>query len=250
MDNNLPTDNNQPPVKPAETPPPTPATPSVIIQETPEEKPQETPSETPPTNQSQTPPPEPVMPEPPKESESPKPQEPTIEIGSLDKTPGSVIQDTNGSSTPKSKSKKAKTVSAVLGLILIIAALPLATILVKQRQEIRKEAQVSPSVTIGDVQVTPTGETPPTATNGGTYSVNFKITNVSSGTRTAVLEKMICVCSEGEGNPVGYCHGCSTSNETVALSAGQSIDRTLSAHQSSGNVCGSFQLDLTVLSVQ
>jgi hypothetical protein len=219
MDNNLPIDDNQKPETPEETPS---TTPTLVIEETP-----------------------PItLPEEPKQ-ETP---EPTIEIGSLGQPSLSTFQNVSGKTN--NKSKKIKSVVSILGLLLIIVSLPLTVVLVKQRQEIRKEAQMSPIVTTEGIQNTPIGETLPTTANGGTYSTSFRITNTTSGSRTAVLEKKICACPEGAGNPPGLCHNCSTSNETVTLSSGQSIERTLSAHQSSGTVCGSFQLDITVLSVQ
>jgi len=237
MDNNLPTDDNQKPVTPVETPPPPTESPSVIP-----ETPEETPSTTPASVIEETPPI--TLPEEPKR-EAP---EPTIEIGSLDQPSLSTFQDVGGKSS--NKSKKIKKAVSILGLLLIITSLPLAVVLVKQRQEIRKEARTSDTVITDGIQNTPTGETPPTAANGGTYSTSFRITNTNSVSKTVVLKKETCTCPEGAGNPPGFCHNCSTLNETVTLSPGQSIERTLSAHQSTGTVCGSFQLDITVLSVQ
>ena len=99
MDKNLPGNDNQKPVTPVDIPPPPTETPSVIP-----ETPEETPTE--------------------------KPAEPTIEIGSLGQPSLSTLQETN--SKLSNKSKKIKSVVSILGLLLIITALPLAVVLVKQ----------------------------------------------------------------------------------------------------------------------
>ena len=209
MANNLPTDDNQKPVTPVDTPPSVPETPSVIP-----ETPEETPTE--------------------------KPAEPIIEIGSLGQPSLSTIQETG--SAPKSKSKKVKTIVSVLGLLLIIISLPLSVILVKQRQEIRKQAAFN------DIQITFESETAPSSSNGGTYSTNFKVANTISSTRTVVVRKDSCYCSAG--NPSGGCNdNCSSENVTLTIGGNQSTNVTISARQPSGSVCGSFQTDLTVLSV-
>jgi len=223
---NLPPDNNQSPATPTNTPPTViPETPSVVL---PEEPKAEIPTE--------------------------KPQEPTIEIGSLSQPSLSTLQE--ASSKTSNKSKKMKTVVSILGLLLIIASLPLAVILVKQRQEIRKEAVTGGPVEVQGIQVSAIGEQPPTTANGGTYSTTFRIKNTNSGAKTVTFEKHQCACPEGGGNPPGKCFnngqpGCpAPQTETVSLGGGQSIERTLSARQPNGGVCGSFQVDLVILSVQ
>ena len=230
IDKNQPVDNNQnvtndnPPV----TLPETPLIPTAEIP--PEKKPETTP---------------------PSPEEQPKPEEQPIEIGSLEQPAfTSYTQGATDDDSGAKKGKKIKTIASVLGILLIIISLPLTVILVKQRQEIRKEAKISTTVSTSAIQNTPIGETLPTTANGGTYSTTFRVTNTASGSRTVVLQKMVCACPEGEGNPPGFCSNCSTSNETVTLSSGQSIERTLSAHQPRGTVCGSYQVDLTVVSVK
>jgi hypothetical protein len=226
MANNLPSNNNQPPATSTDTPPATiPETSSVVL---PEEPKTETPTE--------------------------KPAEPTIEIDSLGQPSLSTLQE--ASSKTSNKSKKMKTVVSILGLLLIIASLPLAVILVKQRQEIRKEAEMGQGVVEKDgIQISAISEQPPTTANGGTYSTTFKIKNTNSGTKTVVLEKHQCACVEGGGNPSGKCFnhgqpGCpAPQTETITLGGGQSIERTVSARQPDGSVCGSFQVDLVILSV-
>jgi len=226
MVNNLPSNNNQPPATSTDIPPTTiPETSSVVL---PEEPKTETPTE--------------------------KPAESTIEIGSLGQPSLSTFKNTGGSSS-SGRSKKVKTVVSILGLLLIIASLPLAVVLVKQRQEIRKEAAMGGPVEVQGVQVSATGEQAPTAANGGTYSTTFRVKNTNSGTKTVTIEKHQCACTEGGGNPAGKCFnhgqpGCpAPTTETFSLGGGQSTERTLSARQPDGGVCGSFQVDLVVLSV-
>lgn len=173
------------------------------------------------------------------QSKEEKSQTKTIDINSFD----------NFGSKPKKKIN-VKSLSSILGILIIIAALPMTLMLVKQRQEIRKEAAVSPTVTTNGIKNDPIGETIPTTANGGTYSTTYRITNTTSGSKTVVLKKMSCACSEGGGNPPGVCHNCNTSNETVNLGGGQSIERTISASQPSGTVCGSFQTDIYITSVR
>ena len=185
-----------------------------------------TPVDTPPPTETPT-----VIPETP---------EPTIEIGSLGQPSLSTIQDVGGKSS--NKSKKIKNIVSILGLFLIIASLPLAVLLVKQRQEIRKEAAFN------DILITFESETAPSSSNGGTYSTTFKVANTVSTTKTVVVKKEHCYCSAG--SPSGGCSdNCSSENATLTLGGNQSTNVTISARQPSGSVCGSFQTDLTVLSV-
>jgi hypothetical protein len=211
MDNNLPIDDNQKPVTPVETPP------------------TESPS---------------VIPGTPEETPTEKPAEPTIEIGSLGQPSLSTFQNVNGKSS--NKSKKIKSIVSVLGILLIITVLPLTVVLVKQRQDIRKNASVTQPA-FNDISITFNNETPPSSGNGGTYSTSFKVTNKVSAQRTVRLEKKSCYCTEG--NPVS-CQNCpSPQIETITLPPNGSTNITISARQPSGSICGSFQNDLTVLAV-
>lgn len=172
-----------------------------------------------------------------------------IEVGSLEQdTPiTSYTQTSVADDSGNKKGKKIKTIASVLGILLIIISLPLAVILVKQRQEIRKEASESQPA-FNDIQITFESETAPSSSNGGTYSTNFKVANTISSTRTVVVEKRRCYCSAG--NPSGGCNdNCSSENATLTIGGNQSTNVTISARQPSGSVCGSFQTDLTVLSV-
>jgi len=240
MDNNLPTDDNQKPVTPVETPPPGPESPSVIP-----ETPEETPSTTPPPVIEETPPI--TLPEEPKQ-ETP---EPIIEIGSLSQPSLSTIQDVSGKTS--NKSKKIKSVVSVLGLLLIIISLPLAVILVKQRQEIRKEAagtgeERSGWTTFCEISLGPKG---PGSYSGGNYTTTYTIKNLrtSGSNRSVEIHKYGCVCDNNSLDRCGTESGrCETDTQTVPIGPGSSVDIPITAKQSAGD-CGTLQTDLFVISV-
>ncbi len=179
------------------------------------------------------------------------PKEETIEIGSLDKPSISTLnqetidQENNNLDSGK-KNKKGKIITSVLAVLLIIVALPTTVILVKQRQDIRKNASESQAA-FSDIQVTFENETAPSTGNGGIYSTTFKVANTVSSTRTVVVEKKSCYCSSG--SPSACNDNCSSQNETLTLGGNQSKNVTISAKQPSGTICGSFQTDLTVKQV-
>jgi hypothetical protein len=224
--------NDNPPVTLPETPPvPT-------VEKPPEEKP-ETP---PPKPQIETPPPSPTE-EGPKSEEQPKEQ--SIEVGSLDKEPAftSYTQTSAGddSGTKNKKGKKLKTIASVLGLLLIITALPLTVILVKQRQEIRKEAagtKLSGSVSFCGITVKPISHNE----QNGVYTFNYSI---SGNGQTVEVHEYGCVCSEGNRETCGTSSGsCSTNKFTKTAP----FNGTITVRQPAGD-CGTFQADVFVLSV-
>lgn len=178
-------------------------------------------------------------------------QEETIEIGSLDKPSIStlnqeVISQTDNIPNSGKKNKKGKVITSVLAILLIIAALPTTVILVKQRQDIRKNASET-QASFSDIQVTFENETAPSAGNGGTYSTTFKVANTVSNPRTVVVEKKSCYCISG--SPSACNDNCSSANATLSLGGNQSTNVTISAKQPSGTICGSYQTDLTVIAV-
>lgn len=234
MDNNLPSNDNQKPITPVEPPPPLTETP-IVIPETPEETPLTTPTvieETPPI----------TLPEEPKQ-ETP---EPTIEIGSLGQPSLSTLQDVGGKSS--NKSKKIKSVVSVLGLLLIITALPLAVVLVKQRQELRKEAQISS----GTLNICGIAVGQPTENRGsGTYSITTPIKNNRSDTAKVEIHTYACACAGGNLSQCGTSSGsCDSSNEIITLNPGESRNyQTATIRQSNGQTCGTFQADFFIISV-
>lgn len=223
MDNNLPTDDNQKPVVPSDTQP-------TIIPETPPATPPQTLplSETPPVTTSESKPERPTE----------KPPEPTIEIGSLGQPSLSTFQETGGA--PKNKSKKVKTIVSVLGLLLIIASLPLAVILVKQRQEIRKEAEtpgLSGSVSLCGITVSPVGQD----FKNGTYTFTY---SVSGSGQKVEFHAYACACTEGNRGSCGTSSGkCNSENNTLTAP----FTRTITAPKIGD--CGTYQGDVFILSV-
>ena len=216
---NLPTDNNQKPVTPSDTQP-------TVIPET----------------SSVTPPPAPPPPKVPPITLPEKPQEKPIEIGSLEQPSfTSYTQGTTDDNSKSKKGKKIKTLASVLGILLIIAALPLTVILVKQRQEIRKEAagtQLSGSISFCGITVSPGSHNE----QNGTYTFNYSITG--SG-HTVEVHEYGCVCSDGNRETCGGGSGsCSTNKYTKTTP----INGTITVRQPGGD-CGTFQADVFVLSV-
>jgi len=232
--------NDNPPVTLPETPPvPT-------VEKPPEEKP-ETP---PPKPQIETPPPSPTTEEEPQSEEQPKEQ--PIEVGSLDKEPAftSYTQTSAGDDlgTKNKKGKKIKTIASVLGILLIIAALPLTVILVKQRQEIRKEAaggvEVSGSANVCGVLLSATH-----SYSNGRLTTTFTLKNTRPDTASFEFHTYSCVCSGGYQKPCGTNSGsCSSTNNRITLAPGGTTSKTVSAVQSAGD-CGSFQNDGFIIAV-
>lgn len=222
-DKNQPVDNNQnvtndnpPPVTPPETPPvPTVETPA-------EEKPETIPPTTP--------------------EEQPKVEEQPIEVGSLEQPSfTSYTQATVTDDAGAKKNKKIKTIASVLGILLIAAALPLTVLLVKQRQEIRKEAagtDKSGSISFCGITISPGSH----SEQNGTYTFNYSITG--SG-HTVEVHEYGCFCSDGNRDTCGTGSGsCSTNKYTLPTP----INRTITVRQPGGD-CGTFQADVFVLSV-
>ena len=221
IDKNQPVDNNQnvtndnPPV----TLPETPLIPTAEIP--PEKKPETTP---------------------PSPEEQPKPEEQPIEIGSLEQPAfTSYTQGATDDDSKSKKGKKIKTIASVLGLLLIIAALTLTVLLVKQRQEIRKEAagtDKSGSISFCGITVSPGSHNE----QNGVYTFNYSITG--SG-HTVEVHEYGCACSDGNRETCGSGSGsCSTNKYTQTTP----ISRTITVRQPAGD-CGTFQADVFVLSV-
>jgi hypothetical protein len=251
MDDNLPPNNdNQQSDNPNANPPETPVAPPTVTEEIPEPKM----PETPPT------PAAPLVeeeksvtyPQPEEVESEPEPEESPIEIGSLGQPSfTSYSQETTPASqdspqkTAKPKSKKVKTMASVLGILLIITALPLSLLLVKQRQEIRKEAAVSGSTSVCGVQIGPPINEKKPENNNGTYSVDIPIKSIDGKTHSVQYEKYSCVCKEANSSA---CNENCRSEPGNAPNIG-STTVNISARQSDGSVCGSFQVDLFITSV-
>jgi hypothetical protein len=194
-----------------------------------------------------TPPTENITPpEPQTKPEETKPDEQPIEIGSLGASSFTSYnqEDLNDNSPKSKKSKKIKTVSAVLGVLLIIAALPLTLLLVKQRQELRKEAEtpgLSGSVALCGIKVSPIGQNAP---ENGNYSFSYSITSTDGKTHTAEVHTYGCACNEASrgscGTESGQCDGNSFTINTPHTG-------TVTAPKIGD--CGTYQADVFILSV-
>jgi len=144
------------------------------------------------------------------------------------------------SSTPPERKSKIKNISAIIGLLVIIVALPVSLFLVKQRQEIRKEAEtpgLSGSVSFCGITITPTGQN----FSNGTYTFTYSI----SGTgQTVEVHTYGCSCKEGArgscGTNSGQCDGNSFTKQTP-------FSGTITAPKIGD--CGTYQADVFVVSV-
>ncbi len=175
--------------------------------------------------------------EPPTNTGTPEAQQPkgeenqdkTIDINSID----------NFGSKPKKKIN-IKSLSSILGILIIIAALPITLMLVKQRQEIRKEAAstgLSGSVSFCGITITPTGHN----YSNGNYTFSYSITG--SG-HTVEVHTYGCSCTDGNrgscGTNSGKCKGNSFTTQTP-------YSGTITAPNIGD--CGTHQADVFVVSV-
>ena len=186
-----------------------------------------------------------------------KPEEQPIEIGSLGGQPSftSYNQEIMTDSSSKSnKSKKIKTISSVLGILLIIAALPLSMFLVKQRQELRKEAATSGQESSGTANVCGVVLSATHSKNGNKFTSTFNLKNTRSDSAPFEFHTYSCACSDritlpsqGGGCGTGSC-SCTSTNDSITLAPGGSTSRQVTAEESAGD-CGSFQNDAFIISV-
>ncbi len=144
-------------------------------------------------------------------------------------------------SPPENKNKKLKNISAIIGLLIIIIALPLSLLLVKQRQEIRKKAEapgLSGSISFCGITISPTGQ----SFSNGTYTFTYSITG--SG-HTVKVHTYGCACVEGArgscGTNSGKCKGNSFTTQTP-------YSGSITAPKI-GDDCGTYQADVYVVSV-
>ncbi len=145
---------------------------------------------------------------------------------------------------PKKGKSKIKTISTIMGLIIIIIALPLGVFLVKQRQEIRKEAEEEPglsgSVSFCGITISPTGDN----WSNGVYTLYYSITSNDGQQHTVEVHTYGCSCVEGSRGSCGTNSGkCSGNSFTTKTNYNGSV--------SSPNIgdCGTHQNDVFVVSV-
>ncbi len=135
------------------------------------------------------------------------------------------------------KSKK-QIIFSILGLLVIVASIPIAVFLVKQRQEIRKEAASG--------SITKCGVTISTASGGGfngsNFTGNYSLNNNSGKTVEMKIQLHGCACDKGN---LSQCNtGCIEQTKNLTLSPGTSSQ---SITTPSKNNCGTFQTDLKVI---
>jgi len=145
---------------------------------------------------------------------------------------------------PKKSKSKIKNISAIIGLVIIIVALPLGVFLVKQRQEIRKEAEapgLSGSISIcGKIKVSPTGDN----WSNGVYTLYYSITSIDGQQHSAEVHTYGCSCTEGDRGSCGTNSGkCSGNSFTITTPYSGSV--------TAPNIgdCGTHQNDVFVVSV-
>jgi hypothetical protein len=251
MNDNLPPNNkNQQPDNSNPNPPQQPVTPPVTKDETSLPLTPEIPETpvVPPTEKEEIP----TMPEEEETKPEIEPKESPIEIGSLEEPSFTAYKQdtptTAGGNSNNKKGKKLKTMASVLGLLLIIVSLPLTVVLVKQRQEIRKEAteKVEPS---GSANVCGVLLSATHSYNNGRLTTTFNLKNTRSDTASFEFHTYSCVCSSGYQKPCGRNSGsCSSTNNRITLAPGGTTSKTVSAIQPAGD-CGSFQNDGFIIAV-
>ena len=147
---------------------------------------------------------------------------------------------------PKSKIKN---ISAIVSLLVIIVALPTSLFLVKQRQEIRKEAACNVEKSTGNV--TQCGVT--VSAGNGTSSCrsltgNYSFRNNSSKTVEIIVHVYGCACSDGDRNTCGTNSGdCRSDEKKITIGANSSTSVSWTT-PSNNDDCGTFQTDLFVMS--
>lgn len=144
---------------------------------------------------------------------------------------------------PKKIKSKVKNISAIISLLVIIVALPISLFLVKQRQEIRKEAEtpgLSGSVSVCGITVSPIGQN----FNNNTYTFTYSITSNDGKQHKAEVHTYGCSCNEGNrgscGTNSGKCEGKSFTINTPHTG-------TVTAPKIGD--CGTYQADVFILSV-
>jgi len=153
------------------------------------------------------------------------------------------IEETPSAAPPKKGKSKIKNISAIIGLLVIIVALPISLFLVKQRQEIRKEAAtpgLSGSVSLCGITVSPIGQN----FNKGTYTFTYSITSNDGKQHNAEVHTYGCACNEGNrsscGTNSGKCEGKSFTINTPHTG-------TITTPKIGD--CGTYQADVFILSV-
>ena len=172
-------------------------------------------------------------------------KEETIEIGSLDKPSISTLNQeinsqANDQITPVKKNKKGKTITSFVAILLIIAALPTSLILVKQRQDIRKEA-ASGTVTACGVTVATAGYK---LNSNFSYTGKYFLSNTSGRSVEMTIRVDGCACNEGN---LPQCNNnCIGENKNITVPP-SGLPQEITT-PSNPDECGTFQTDIKVMS--
>jgi hypothetical protein len=167
---------------------------------------------------------------------------------------------------PPVSRKRRKVVIGVLALVVAVGGLVAGLSAVRQNQELRKRAFTTnlnpPRDTCGYTEVAVTEQTPcqPLNNNTGTNNVStyitvYTLTNISDAAHTVQYTTNDNWCPEpyGQivpGQPTVVCNSNSDlKTGEASLDPGQTTQVTVSRTSPSGGVCGSFQTDLRIDSV-
>ena len=144
-----------------------------------------------------------------------------------------------------------RTLVIIIGLIIVAVAIPVTVTLVKQRQELRKEAEVGEEV-VGDscgyVTLGPPSESYDEGTS--TYTLTVPIANNTEDPLTQIeirwetyycQSKDVAICNTIQNRQVA--------EEEIDLSAGETKLLQKSVVQELGDNCGSLQIDMVITSI-
>jgi len=144
-----------------------------------------------------------------------------------------------------------KTLIIIIGLIIVAVAIPITVTLVKQRQELRKKADVGEEVvedSCSYVTIGPPSESYDASTS--TYTLTVPITNNTEDPLTQVeilwetyycQSKDVAICDIVQNRQV--------LEDEINLSAGETKLLQNSVVQGLGDNCGSLQIEMTITSI-
>ncbi len=144
-----------------------------------------------------------------------------------------------------------RTLLIIVGAIVVALAIPVTVILIRQRQELRKEAAVGEDVvtdSCGYVTLGPPSESYEAGTS--TYTLTVPITNTTSGPLNQI--KILWEAYYCQSKDVAICdtiQNRQVSEEEIDLSAGEQKFLQKSVVQGLGDNCGSLQIDMVLTSI-
>lgn len=122
----------------------------------------------------------------------------------------------------------------------------------------RARATLGPGIYGCGIRINPEDEELPSAGNGWTYSMKYRIFNVDNPDGWWKFEFWKCLCPEGQGQAGGACLRCEKNQEIINLKrvapaardSGNDVNavvRRFSLVQPGGGYCGSFQFDAYII---